>query len=152
MDNLSNKIYKKAKRPIRILQFGEGNFLRAFVDWMIQEANDREVINTNICVVQPLEFGRVNELNSQNGLYTLYLEGVKNNEVIRKNRVRKLKKGLYKCHECGYDEMHNLEELKATGQPITERDIYPTEKYCRRCLQGWEGKKGKLVMMKRLTT
>ncbi len=59
--------------PERVLQFGEGNFLRAFIDWMIHRMNKAGEFNGSAVVVQPLENGLVDILNEQNGLYTLYL-------------------------------------------------------------------------------
>ncbi|NLL69412.1 MAG: hypothetical protein GX232_04305, partial [Acholeplasmataceae bacterium] len=52
----------KSDRPVKILQFGEGNFLRAFVDNFFQVLNEKELFNGSICVVQPLSFGRVKDL------------------------------------------------------------------------------------------
>ena len=80
MELINKKVYKevcgkeKPERPIKIMQFGEGNFLRAFVDWIIQNLNDAGAINANVAVVQPMPFGRVKELGLQDGLYTLRLE------------------------------------------------------------------------------
>ncbi len=54
-----------AKRPIKVIQFGEGNFLRAFVDWMIQKMNDEGGYNGGIAVVQPLETGLIDILAQQ---------------------------------------------------------------------------------------
>lgn len=86
---LSSKICKKTNAPIRIMQFGEGNFLRAFIDWMIKKLNDTGKYSGHVVVVQPLEFGRVEELAKQDGLYTVILQGlnekkeaVKTHEVI----------------------------------------------------------------------
>ena len=62
MQKLNGTSYAKTVRPIKILQFGEGNFLRAFADWIIQKLNDGKVINADVCVVQPVEAGRVEEL------------------------------------------------------------------------------------------
>lgn len=84
---LNQEIVNKTKRPIKILQFGEGNFLRAFVDWMIQVGNDNGLINMNVALVQPLEVGRVKELSEQDGLYTLFLEGLEDSEAISKRSV-----------------------------------------------------------------
>jgi len=66
------------KYPEKVLQFGEGNFLRAFVDWMFNELNKKAGFNGSIVVVQPIDKGMVNMLNEQDGLYTLYLRGLKN--------------------------------------------------------------------------
>ncbi|MGX1930607.1 tagaturonate reductase [Flagellimonas sp. 2504JD4-2] len=61
----------------RILQFGEGNFLRAFANWMVHEMNQKANFDAGVTVVQPIEKGLVNVLNRQDGLYTLYLNGIK---------------------------------------------------------------------------
>lgn len=93
MENLNRKIfsgnaaYPINKRKIKILQFGEGNFLRAFADWIIQTMNDSEAYNGGVAVVQPMLSGRVAELEKQDGLYTLYLEGVDNGQTLKKHRV-----------------------------------------------------------------
>ncbi|MCR5741370.1 MAG: tagaturonate reductase, partial [Gammaproteobacteria bacterium] len=72
-----NETLKPVKRPIKVLQFGEGNFLRCFVDWIIQNANESEEVNfsSNVCVVQPLDRGLVDLIKAQDGLYTTILEG-----------------------------------------------------------------------------
>ena len=54
--------------PTRILQFGEGNFLRAFTDWIVNKMNKEIGFNAGIDVVQPLPTGLVNMLNAQEGL------------------------------------------------------------------------------------
>lgn len=88
MDQLSKKIVNKNYAKIKVLQFGEGNFLRAFVDWIIQKMNQKGVYDGHVCVVQPMPFGRVEDLEKQDGLYTLYLQGIdkgvasKTHEVI----------------------------------------------------------------------
>ena len=64
--------------PTRILQFGEGNFLRAFTDWMVHKMNKEIDFNTGIDVVQPLPGGMAAKLNEQDGLYHVYLKGIKN--------------------------------------------------------------------------
>ena len=57
-----NEVYNKQSRPEKILQFGEGNFLRAFTDWIIQKMNDSNKYEGHVVVVQPLNFGRIKEL------------------------------------------------------------------------------------------
>jgi tagaturonate reductase len=80
-----NRINMKmpADRPVKIIQFGEGNFLRAFVDWMVQEMNDKTDFNGNVAVVQPIEFGMVEKLNEQEGLYTVILKGLKDKKGVK---------------------------------------------------------------------
>ena len=88
MEQLSTKIMSKGVSKVKVLQFGEGNFLRAFVDWIIQKMNQRGVFDGHVCVVQPMPMGRVLDLEKQDGLYTLYLQGLdkgvasKTHEVI----------------------------------------------------------------------
>ncbi|PZX11242.1 tagaturonate reductase [Breznakibacter xylanolyticus] len=72
-----------SRAPERIIQFGEGNFLRAFVDWMIQEMNDKADFNSSVVVVQPIDKGMVDVLNSQDGLYTLVAKGLKNGQPVK---------------------------------------------------------------------
>lgn len=89
LEVLSKKNHKKSDAKIKIMQFGEGNFLRAFVDWLVQKMNDSKKYSGHVVVVQPLENGRVKELEKQDGLYTVILQGineegkaVKTHEVI----------------------------------------------------------------------
>ena len=76
LNKISFPAYKQF--PERVLQFGEGNFLRCFVDWMFSELNTKTDFNGSVVVVQPIDKGMVNMLNDQDGLYTLYLRGLKN--------------------------------------------------------------------------
>lgn len=75
------------KRPIRIVQFGEGNFLRAFVDWTVQKMNDNGLFNGNVAVIQPLPVGRVAALEEQDRLYTVVLEGLLDGKEVRERTV-----------------------------------------------------------------
>ena len=72
---------------IEVLQFGEGNFLRAFVDWMFDIANERLGLGLGVTVVQPIPQGLVELLNAQDGLYTVILRGKENGEVTRQTRT-----------------------------------------------------------------
>ncbi len=87
MEILNKSIHKKPERKIKIMQFGEGNFLRAFVEWILQDLNDKGAIEASVAVVQPMSFGRVKELADQDGLYTLRLEGIDNGENVRKSQI-----------------------------------------------------------------
>ena len=71
----------------RILQFGEGNFLRAFANWMIHEMNKKASFDGGVVVVQPIDHGLIKMLNDQDGLYTLYLNGIKNGEAISEHEI-----------------------------------------------------------------
>ena len=71
----------------RILQFGEGNFLRAFANWMIHEMNKKTGFDAGVVAVQPIDQGLINMLNDQDGLYTIYLNGIKNGEAISEHEI-----------------------------------------------------------------
>jgi tagaturonate reductase len=70
-------------QPIKVVQFGEGNFLRAFVDYAFDKLNKEVDFNAGIAVVQPLKDGMVNMINAQDGLYTLFMNGIKKGEKIQ---------------------------------------------------------------------
>lgn len=67
--------------PEKVMQFGEGNFLRAFADDFIDIANEKAGFNGKVVMVQPIASGLSDIINKQEGLYTLYLRG---NEKGRK--------------------------------------------------------------------
>ncbi len=78
--------------PERVVQFGEGNFLRAFVDYWFDLMNEKGGFNGKIVVVTPRDQrGRsrnnVEIFNSQDGLYTLYLQGRQDGKKLRRRRV-----------------------------------------------------------------
>lgn len=87
MEVISKKLFNKPERKIKIMQFGEGNFLRAFVEWILQDLNDKGAICADVAVVQPMPTGRVKDLEKQDGLYTLRLEGIDKGEKVKKSRV-----------------------------------------------------------------
>ena len=68
--------------PERIIQFGEGNFLRAFVDWIVWNTNRKTDFNSGVVVVQPIDRGMVDMLNAQDGLYHLNLQGIDNGREV----------------------------------------------------------------------
>ncbi|AWK06557.1 tagaturonate reductase [Flavobacterium crocinum] len=70
-------------QPIKVVQFGEGNFLRAFVDYAFDKLNKEVDFNAGIAVVQPLKDGMVNMINDQDGLYTLFMNGIKKGEKVQ---------------------------------------------------------------------
>ena len=72
----------KSTAPERIIQFGEGNFLRAFVDWIIWHMNAKTNFNSSVVVVQPIESGMVDVLNGQDCLYHVNLQGRVDGEVV----------------------------------------------------------------------
>lgn len=60
----------------KVIQFGEGGFLRGFADWMIQQVNEQTDFNGKVVVVQPIENGLCDALEEQNCKYTHLCRGV----------------------------------------------------------------------------
>ncbi len=73
--------------PERVLQFGEGNFLRAFVDYFIDMLNEKAGFNSKVILCQPIGQGLSDMINAQEGLYTLFLRGQENGQKVNKKRV-----------------------------------------------------------------
>ena len=87
MINLNRNTVKTNTYTERIVQFGEGNFLRAFANWMIHEMNKRVNFDAGVVVVQPINQGLIKTLNDQDGLYTLYLNGIRNGKAISEHEI-----------------------------------------------------------------
>ena len=68
--------FNKISRPEKVIQFGEGGFLRGFVDWMLQKMNNNGSFNGSVVVVQPIENGMCDMLSAQNCVYTHLIRGV----------------------------------------------------------------------------
>ena len=75
--------------PERVLQFGEGNFLRAFVDYFIDVMNEKTDFQSKVVLIQPIGGGdKIREfINEQEGLYTLFLRGNENGQKVNEKRV-----------------------------------------------------------------
>lgn len=73
--------------PERVLQFGEGNFLRAFVDYFIDVMNEKAGFNGKVVLAQPIAPGLAGMINDQEGLYTLFLRGRENGQQVNHKRV-----------------------------------------------------------------
>jgi tagaturonate reductase len=80
-------IHTRKPRPIRVLQYGEGNFLRAFVDYMIDIANEKGLFEGDVAIVKPITYGSLDSFVKQDNLYTVCLRGKAGGEVIRENRA-----------------------------------------------------------------
>ena len=82
MKALDRQTAQAAKYPTKVIQFGEGNFLRAFVDWIIWNTNKATDFNAGVVVVQPIDRGMVDMLNSQDGLYHVNLQGIDKGQPV----------------------------------------------------------------------
>ncbi|MGB5554597.1 MAG: tagaturonate reductase [Flavobacteriaceae bacterium] len=79
--------YKTKIRPLKIMQFGGGNFLRAFVDYMVEILNDETDFNGDIVVVKPTEHGDYSALKSQDGLFHVVLDGIMDKKPVIEKRL-----------------------------------------------------------------
>ena len=80
-------IIEKKHRTERVIQFGEGGFLRGFVDWMLQKVNENSDFDGSVVVVQPIEQGMCDMLSAQDCVYTQVIRGVEGVE----NRVHRIR-------------------------------------------------------------
>lgn len=88
--------------PVRVLQFGEGNFMRGFVDYFIDMMNEKAGFNTKVTLVQPIGQGsfRLKDIiNDQDGLYTLYLQGFQDGKEVREKRIISAVKNCLNAYE-----------------------------------------------------
>ena len=99
----------KVERTERIIQFGEGNFLRAFVDWIIYNMNEKADFDSSVVIVQPIEKGLVDMLNEQDCLYHVNLQGLDKGEVVNSlTRIDVVSRALNPYHQ--FDEYLKLAE------------------------------------------
>lgn len=70
----------KTIRPEKVIQFGEGGFLRGFVDWILQITNEKTDFDGSVVVVQPIDKGMCEMLQAQNCVYTHVMRGLKDGE------------------------------------------------------------------------
>lgn len=93
----------RQQRPIRVLQFGGGNFLRAFTDWMIDILNEKTDFQGDVLIVKPTERGDYEALRSQEGLFHVLLNGIEKGEL----------KEEISCVSCVRQIIHPYEEWES---------------------------------------
>jgi len=76
VNTLNRRDFPGALYPERIIQFGEGNFLRAFIDWQIDQLNEHTDLNAGIAIVRPIKSDFPPSLSTQDGLYTTIIRGL----------------------------------------------------------------------------
>jgi tagaturonate reductase len=62
--------------PIRILQFGQGNFMRGFFDWQVDLLNERTGFDAGVVIVRPRGGSATPLLDVQDGLFTVLIDGL----------------------------------------------------------------------------
>lgn len=88
MKTLNRRDFPGARYPERIIQFGEGNFLRAFVDWQVDLLNEHTDLDAGVVIVRPIESEFPPSLNTQDGLYTTLIRGLnEKGEVVSDARL-----------------------------------------------------------------
>jgi len=125
MKELNKNTVEKKELPKKILQFGEGNFLRCFVDWMIDKANNAGVMNHGIVVVQPIAQGMADMLLKQDCMYHVYLEGIKDKQPVKEiDLVKSIMDALNPYSQYAeYEKLFLSEELEMIISNTTEAGI-----------------------------
>lgn len=122
--NIKDKAIK-TEYPIKVIQFGEGNFLRAFVDYMIDIANEKGVFGGSIAIVKPISFGNHDAFKEQDNLYTVVLRGKENGDVVNDSRIITSVSKVLDCQE-DYDDymaLAHLDTLRFVVSNTTEAGI-----------------------------
>ena len=78
---------KRVKRTEKIIQFGEGGFLRGFVDWIVQLTNEASDFDASAVIVQPIEKGLCERLEEQGCVYTHVMRGIKDGETVVEKKI-----------------------------------------------------------------
>ena len=115
----------KQKHPIRAVQFGEGNFLRAFVDYMLDIANEKGVFNGNVAIVKPIAFGSLENFEKQNNNYTVLLRGKVDGKTVEQTHIITCVEQAVDC-AANYDAfmgLASLESLRFVVSNTTEAGI-----------------------------
>ncbi|MBQ2521814.1 MAG: tagaturonate reductase [Bacteroidales bacterium] len=109
----------------KIIQFGEGNFLRAFVDWIVWKTNQKTDFNASVVVVQPIDRGMVEMLGEQDGLYHLNLQGIdKGQRVDSIERIDVISRGINPYAEFdAYMKLAEQPEIRFVISNTTEAGI-----------------------------
>lgn len=129
MEKIQEQNINKIARPIKVIQFGEGNFLRGFADYMIDVANEKGVFDGSIVAVKPIECGKIDAFQEQNSLYTVTLRGKLDGTVVDQHRI------ITAIHETidpfttfeVYSELATCETLEFVISNTTEAGIVYSE-------------------------
>lgn len=82
---LTRKELNLPKYSEKVIQFGEGNFLRCFFDWQLDIINKNTDLNAGVAVVRPIDFDAVPLLDIQDGLYTAIIRGINESGQVVKD-------------------------------------------------------------------
>ncbi len=126
MERLNRTSAPQAKKYTeKVIQFGEGNFLRAFIEWIIWKTNQKTDFNGSVVVVQPIEKGMVSWLNEQDGLYHLNLQGLQDGKPVDSvDLIDVISRGLNPYEDFGaYMALAEQPEIRFVISNTTEAGI-----------------------------
>ena len=165
LEKTGYKGYILKDAPEKVLQFGEGNFLRAFVNYWFDVSNEKVGWNGKCCLVQPIAPGLAKMINEQEGLYTLYLRGRQNGEKVDSMRViSSVSRCLNPYEKADYDAMmavavsddleyivSNTTEAGIVYDPACQKDDCPPASFPAKLTQvlyaRWKAGKPGVVML-----
>lgn len=116
-----NKGKEVGKMKEKIIQFGEGGFLRGFADWMIKKVNDKADFNGKVVVVQPIENGMCDMLSAQDCVYTHICRGIEGIEVQKNDVISRCVKPYDNFDE--YLKLAEKEDFRFVVSNTTEAGI-----------------------------
>ena len=102
----TNDLMAPGKHPIRVAQFGTGNFLRAFTDYMIDVANEAGVFDGDVVMVKQVPGKGSDRLAAQGGTYHVILQGKQDGKIV--------------------DEVRTITAVRGTVNPYTDYEAYQT--------------------------
>lgn len=125
MQLLNKEISNSVDRPVKVLQFGEGNFLRGFVDYMIDVANEKGVFDGSIVLTKPIEYGNLDRFHNQENQYTVVLRGIADGkESVTKRIVTSVADAVDSYNEYEkYSQYAQLDSLRFIVSNTTEAGI-----------------------------
>lgn len=86
-------------RPLLAIQFGEGNFLRGYIDWMLQQLVEHDYFPGQIMMIKPRAHGHFDQINAQKGLYTVVERGIVNGKPVNKHQLITVVRGCLNPYE-----------------------------------------------------
>ena len=126
---LNKTTVERQERPVTILQFGEGNFLRAFADWAVDVANEKGIMNAGVAICKPRPRGEgrqmIDVLQEQDNIYHVCLEGIEDMEPKREVRLVKCVMDSFIPDEqySKYEQYITSDELQIIISNTTEAGI-----------------------------
>ncbi|MFB5762114.1 tagaturonate reductase [Paenibacillus medicaginis] len=121
---------ERTNYPVKVVQFGDGNFMRAFADWQIHIMNNKLGWNAGVAVLQNRAGGvSAEQLQEQNGLFTVCVEGFRDGQAVREyTLVESVVQGInpYTNYEA-YAELAVLPDLRFVLSNTTEAGIMYAE-------------------------